>query len=43
MEDNVIIKELFIKKICKLKGWDPNNLTTNQSLIINNKFKNLIK
>lgn len=27
-------KENFIKKFCKEKGWNPNELTPNQMLII---------
>lgn len=29
-----IEKEKFIRKFCKEKGWNPNELTTNQMLII---------
>ena len=29
-----LLKENFIKKFCKEKGWNPNELTVNQMLII---------
>lgn len=37
-----IEREKFIKKFCKEKGWNPNELTTNQMLIIvsQSKYKN---
>lgn len=30
-------KENFIRKFCKKKGWNPNELTTNQMLVIVNQ------
>ena len=29
-----LLREGFIKKFCKQKGWNPNELTVNQMLII---------
>jgi hypothetical protein len=31
-----LLRERFIKKFCKQKGWNPNELTVNQMLIITN-------
>lgn len=35
----VIKKELFITKFCKKLGWNPNELSTNQLLVIIKEFK----
>lgn len=37
-----IEREKFIRNFCKEKGWNPNELTTNQMLIIasQSKYKN---
>jgi hypothetical protein len=29
-----LLREAFIKNFCKKKGWNPNELTVNQMLII---------
>lgn len=34
-----IEREKFIRNFCKEKGWNPNELTTNQMLIIANQSK----
>jgi hypothetical protein len=38
----LILREKFIKKLCREKGWNPENLTTGQRMIIVNKeeYKN---
>lgn len=41
MKELNYIKEIFIQKFCKQKGWDPKNLTTNKVLIIEREFKRL--
>lgn len=44
MEKQIQIKkENFIRKFCKEKGWNPNELSTNQMLIIVSQkdYKNL--
>lgn len=33
-KDNKLLRELFIKRFCKQKGWNQNELTTNQMLLI---------
>lgn len=37
-----LLRERFIKTFCKKKGWNPNELTVNQMLIIT-KQKDYIK
>lgn len=34
-----IEREKFIRSFCKEKGWNPNELTTNQMLIISSQSK----
>jgi hypothetical protein len=40
--DIKLLRERFIKTFCKQKGWNPNELTVNQMLIIT-KEKNYLK
>lgn len=37
MKKENIKKESFIRRFCKSKGWNPNELSTNQMLVIVNK------
>ncbi len=37
-KDNIILKEIFIQKYCKLKGWNKDELTTSQILEIVNSM-----
>jgi DNA-binding NtrC family response regulator len=41
-KDIKILRENFIQKFCKQKGWNPNELTTNQMLVITqqDRYKN---
>jgi hypothetical protein len=37
INNKIILREKFIKKICREKGWNPENLTVDQRVLIINK------
>ncbi len=38
-QEKIILKEKFIREYCKRKGWNVNNLTSNQMLEIISQSK----